>query len=409
MSHMLNIGMQTLESKLAKKKEVGANIFKSIVTDEFALSSLGFEQMGDSEAVQKMDSLFEATREIEWANENKLQHFNKNASDAEIQQEVKKFDSKKIRLDAGEGTFLERDLEFLDPTSYETLYQDKTQWKSLFPMRELNAPGMDTYRYQMTDFTGEAAFGSDGADDAPMVNNKGKWYTKQVHKLHLGYNYTIDEVRAHIYGNRPLETQRIDAVLKGYDQRMHKIIWNGDANHDIDGIIDHPNVTNVVAPTRETSLITWAAKVAGTNGGMNIVLDVIDFVKAANIASQDRFWNAEVPGKIAVPLDQYHLINGYTINAANASNMSIREYCIKMIPGLSDIVSVIDLDGAGTGPSDLAVGWIPRGDLLEVVETMPTTWQPMERRGQFFQFYSDKKIIGPVVRYSDSMYQMYGI
>jgi hypothetical protein len=409
MSHLSNLGMQVLESKAAQKKEVGSSFFKTVISDPMAIAGLGFEQMGDAEATQRMDSLFEATRKIQWANHGHLQHFKVGASDAEVQEEVKRFDAKKVRMDAGEGTFLQRDLEFLDPQVYENLYQDKTQWERLFPQRELSAPGMDTYRYQMTDFTGEADFGSDGANDTPMVNNKGEWYTKLVHKLHLGYNYTIDELRAHIFGNRPLETQRIDAVIKGYQQKMHKIIWDGDAAHDIDGVLNHPNVTNVVAPTRETSLITWAAKVAGTAGGMNVVRDLIDFVKAANIASQNRFWNAENPGIIAVPLDQFHLISAETLDTSNASNISIKDYAIKSIVGLSDIVGVIDLDGKGTGATDLAFGWVPQGNLMEIVTTMPMTWQPMERRGQLFQFYSDKKIIGPVVRYSDSMYQMYGI
>jgi hypothetical protein len=240
-----------------------------------------------------------------------------------------------------------------------------------------------------------------------MVNNKSNWYDKKVHKINLGYYYTIDELRAHIYGNRPLETQRVESVLRGYDQKMHKLIWSGDAATGVDAFVDYPSVVDDPAPTRSGS-VTWADKIAGAGGSLDVVLDLIDFVKVANLSSQNRFWNAENPGIIAVPLAQYHDIT-VPLSIANASNISIRDYAIKSIAGLMDIVPVIDLDGVGVGSTDLALGWVPRGELLEVITTMPVTWQPMERRGQRFQFYSDMRFVGPVVRYSPAMYQMHGI
>jgi hypothetical protein len=400
--------MQVAQQKEAEGKVIGNGLFTTIASDPNAIAGLGIGGMSDALAKERLDSLHDMSRMIEYHNNDKQQVFNPRASDKEAKEDLKRLDSKTVRLDAGEGTFLERDLEMLDPTVYETKYQDKTQWRRLFPQRQMNSPGAATYRYQMTDFTSEAEFGSDGATDAPMANNKNRWYSKEVHRLHNGYYYTIEEVRHHIFGNQPLETQRIMAVNRGYEQKLHRIIYDGHADYNIDGVLNHPNVTNVVAPTRN-AVVTWAAKVAAAGGPWDVVLDFIDFVKAANIASQNLFWTADKPGIIGVPLDQFHLISGTTIDTANASNISIREYVIQNITGVSDIVGIIDLDGKGTGATDLAFGWVPDGQLMEIVETMPITWQPMERRGQMFQFYSDYKFVGPVVRYSDSMYQMYGI
>jgi hypothetical protein len=382
----------------------GSSIASAIKSDPYAIQALGLKE--NSLVVDRLD---EACRLIQYENAGKGRFYQKDATDEEIIQEIK-LDSK--RFDAGEGEFLQRDLEVLDPRRYEILRQEKEIWRDIVPVVNLNAPGMQTQRYQMVDFTGTPELKSDGATDAPMVNNKGSWYTRDVYGMHLGYNYTIDELRAHIHAGVPLETERIRAVNRGYSQANYEILFNGQLDQKaipgLDGMINHTGVTNVVAHTSAGTNVTWVDKIAASEQAA-VVKDITDLVSAANVATQDRFWNERVPGTIGIPLAQYNLINATPMNTANASNVTILAFALDNVRGLANIIPIIELDGKGTGATDLMMGWIPQEEIAQNTIAMEMMWQPMERRGQIFHFYSDMKFLGFLLRYTASMYQIYGI
>lgn len=317
------------------------------------------------------------------------------------------------RMNAGEGDFLQRDLELLDPRQFKTLYSDHNYWKSLFPMVDDNMPGMQTYRYQMDDYTGKAALISDGATDVPMANAKAKWYSKDAYSIAQGYQFTVQELRAHIYGNQPLESRKINAALQGFDRAMRDIALNAGTSltggvADFDPIINHPNVSNTVVATSTGANVTFAAKIAAGEQ-LAVIFDIGDMISDANVASQDRFFNEMQPGIIAMPLSQYNLISRTTLSTANASNISIKRYCEENIDGLEKIVPLLDLAGQGTGATDLMVAWINNPEYLEVRNTMPITWQPMQQQGFNFKFIADMRTVGFVLRYAPAMIQRYGI
>lgn len=371
-------------------------------------SWLGLENDSSALAAVKMDSLVKFLKHTYYVEKGMGANYNHDASDKEIHEDKKRMDSKIIRLDAGEGALLERDLEWMDPTRFEDLYKDNVQWRSLFPVKNLNNQGVSDYKYKMYEVTGKAKPLSNGATDIPMAGSKNRTYKQEIHDFGLGYDYTVQEVQAYIQGNQPLETERIRGVNLGYDNTMNDLIWNGDAELAIEGFISHSAITPVTATTRET-VVTWADKVAAASGGMNVVRDIRDFVSAGQTASQNRLWNAENPGMIAVPLAQHQLITSETLNTANASNISVLDYCVQSIPGLSGIVPVIEMAGAGAGATDIALGWIPQSNMAEVIEGTGVMWLPMQAQGFRYVFNSWKRMSGPVLRYVDSMYQLEGI
>jgi hypothetical protein len=417
--NLINLAQQSFEKEAKRldndltnnraKRDIAKRLSRFMRTsDGEGASWLGLENESPALAQVKLDNLVEFLSKTYYVEQGMGSVYNKGASDKEMHEDKKRLDSKIIRLDAGEGAFLERDLEWMDPTKYEELYKDNTQWRALFPVKNLNSQGADNYKYQMYEVTGKAKPLSNGATDIAMANSKNKWYEQKIHDFGLGYDYTVQEIQAYITGNQPLETERIRAVTLGYDNTMNDLIWNGDTDLSVEGYINHSAITPVTAPTRET-VVTWVDKVAAASGGMNVVRDIRDFVKAANVASQNRFWNAQAPGVIGIPLDQYHLIVSETLNTANASNISIKDYCIQSFAGLSAIEPVIELDGAGAGATDVALGWIPQSNLTEVVEGTGTMWLPMQAQGFRYVFNSWKRMCGPVLRYVDAMYQMDGI
>lgn len=378
-------------------RKIGQGLMNQINSDSIARSSLGLGSVSG----QELARFTEACREITYIQSGMGGVYAANRTDSEIAEIVKEINTKKaIRQDAGTGSFLERDLIFADPVTSDVQYQ-KMNWKEIIPVINQNTPGADSYQYQMNDLIGKVEFAADAASDAPTSTNNYDWFFKKIHKIHGKYDVTLDEMRAHIFGNRPLETERLKALFRGYDEKMFDVTFNGDADRDIEGLNAMSGVsTAAVSTVPTTAFVTWADKIAN---GHEIFLfkDIAELVGTANADSKYVYWGRDQPGVIGLPPAQYRLANETVVSVTNASNITIRQLALQNIEGLKDIIQVPEFTKM--------IGFIPQPEILHNRVAMDVTFQPMERRGQVFSWYSDMKIVGPILKYIPSMIYRTGL
>jgi hypothetical protein len=353
--------------------------------------------------------LAESCRMLEFAQLGHLDSYKQGvkagASDTEILEVINDVKKEAARFDAA-GLFLERDREYHDPRQFEALYR-KMNWQDFFPVTNLGTAGLDDYRYDMFNGQAEAQPLIDNATDIKMVNDEMDSFTKKIKSIGLGYGYSIKELRAHALTGKPLDTRRIQRVLKGYDQKMYKMVFNGDAVLNIDGFLNYANVTNQVAHTSAGTNVTWAAKIAA-NEQDAVLKDIGDLVSGMAIDSENNFGTMENKVTIGVDLENFLLIA--RTPRSTTSDTTILQYALKNIIGLEGIIPMQPLKGAGTGATNLMLGWVNDPEYLEFVTATGVNWFEMIKpNARTFRFESDMEIVGSVVRYTPALYQIYGI
>lgn len=229
-------------------------ILNQIRNDEYAREVIGGGQELNGKA---LDNLRESLREIEWykagmANPAFRDIYRRDMSDQEIYEEGK---ARKIRMDADESLFFQRQLEEIDSRRFEVKYKPLDAWRQYLPIKSFT-PGVKYITYRMYDTTGEAVISSPGAaGDVPMANAQGAEYSNKVIALKLGYFYTSQELRNAAFANVPLTTEQLRAVDRGYRQKLLKLVMTGDDDLGLEGFLNHTNVPNTAA----------AAAAAGAN------------------------------------------------------------------------------------------------------------------------------------------------
>lgn len=317
------------------------------------------------------------------------------------------------RFDAftGVGNALERDLEALDPRTYKILYQDQSIWRDFVPVRtDIRGPGIVNYRYKMRDFSAKVKESSEAVSDIPMVNANAAWFEQAITKFSAGYQLTDDEIKAFMMlGESPSEADLM-ALDEAYTRKHYSAVLTGLEN-GVTGLLNNANFDNAAVATIAGPATTWAAKKAlGTQVGLDAIYDdIVEMVVSQRTASQENFWTPMKPGTIKLPIAQYMLIATTPRSLTSASDTTILNYVLQNLPGVASIEPMLDLVGAGTGATDLMLGYVNDPEYMEYIITQERMWLPVQIEGEIWKYGSNEKVAGLVVRNSVQGAYRYGI
>ena len=239
-------------------------------------------------------------------------------------------------FDSGESLFLNRQLDYIKQQTYDIKYAE-LKARKLIPVSSEADPGAENIFYRQYDQTGLAKIISNYADDLPDADVSGKEYSATVKTLGASYKYNIQEMRAAVYGNVPLEQRRANAARRAIAQKENKIAFFGDTNNNLIGMFNAPNVTSVTIPATGTgSSTTWATKTADQIlYDMNLVANTVVSVSLG----------VENPDTMLLPLSQYN----YVASTARStySDKTILNYFLENSPYIKQVEWVNELATAG--------------------------------------------------------------
>lgn len=261
--------------------------------------------------------------------------------------QIKLFRSNDVKFDADDAIFFARQLEEIDTQVFEKHYpQYKFANGTIVPITSRINPGAESYTYTMYDFFGIAKIISSYADDIPMSGVGGEQTTVPIKSISSGYMYSIQDIRAAVMGNVPLDNLRAFATRRNIDQKKDNLIFEGDADHGLIGFNALTNATEVVFPldAATSTSRSWSAKTPD-----EILRDMNSLVTAVIEATLE----TEEPDTMLLPISQYQLIST-TPRSAN-SDTTIMEYFLKNSPTIKNIIQVPKLGGAGASSSDRVI------------------------------------------------------
>lgn len=245
------------------------------------------------------------------------------------------------QLDADESIFFHRQLEFLKSKSYDIVYPE-LKARQLIPVSYEAGPGADTIAYEQYDMVGVARIISSYADDLPRADVKGKEFVGKVRSIGDSFGFTIQEIRAARFANKPLEQRRADAARRAALQLENTIAWFGDTTHGLGGLLNNANIPEFTIPADGTGASAlWTAKSAD-----QILRDMNGVANLPIVNTK----GTHVPDTMLLPVAQYALIS--STPRSSTSDTTILNYFLANNPFIKKVEWLNELTGAYAGPTN---------------------------------------------------------
>ena len=159
-----------------------------------------------------------------------------------------------------EGVFFQRQLEYIQATSYDVLYPE-LKGRELFALNTEGGEGIETITYRSYDKRGETAIIAGKATDLPRGDISGKEYSISVRTLGNAFGYSRQEIASAKVTGMPLEARKAEATRRSYEEKVNQIIFFGSPDNNLHGFFDGPAGAPALTCTR-TSVAASAANAA---------------------------------------------------------------------------------------------------------------------------------------------------
>lgn len=202
-----------------------------------------------------------------------------------------------LRNDANETLFLARQLESIDSVLYE-YKQPELLYRELIPVDNTDNPGAENLTYRMITMVGMAKIIANYSDDLPRADAIIQEFTCKVKSIGASFGYSVQEIRAAIMTNTPLDSIKAAAARRGIREKESNLAWTGDSSYGIVGFLNNPNIPTLAAAAG-TGGTVWSLKTAD-----EIIKDFTDGISLIRTQSK----GIHKANTAALPLEQYTLL-----------------------------------------------------------------------------------------------------
>lgn len=268
-------------------------------------------------------------------------------------------------FDANESVFLQRQLDYIKTQTYDIKYAE-LKARKLIPVSGEADPGAENIFYRSYDQSGIAKVIANYSDDLPRADVKGQEFSAKVKTLASSYGYNIQEMRAAMYSNVPLEQRRSNAARRAIAQKENSIAFFGDAASGLQGLFQNANVTSVAIPNDGAGPSKlWSSKTPDQIiRDMNLVANSVVSVSLG----------VEIPDTMLLPLDSFNYVAS-TARSAN-SDTTILNYFLQNNPYITQVEWVNELLAAGAGATRRMYAYRRSPEVL--TQEVPSDFEQLE-------------------------------
>lgn len=120
--------------------------------------------------------------------------------------------------------------------------------------------GAQTFTMRIVSELGMAKIIASDAKELPPVSIGYKKKTVDIHTVGDSYKFTQEELDSCAYAGIPLENDDAIAARRKIDEKVDEIIYVGDEEHGLTGLLNHPNVTVTNAAAGAAGGTDWSGK-----------------------------------------------------------------------------------------------------------------------------------------------------
>lgn len=296
-----------------------------------------------------------------------------------------------------ESIFFARQLDYVKSKAYDVKYPANNAL-ALFPVSSEADPGAKTITYESYDMVGMAKIIANYADDLPRADVKGTETTIKVFGVGVSYGYSTQDIRAARMAGKPLTTRRAEAARRSHDNKINKLVFWGDEEYGIYGVLNHPNIPQYVLPEDGT----------GTSSKFEdkTAEQIIRDLNAAVSSIVEVTKGVEIPDTMLMPIKQYNQITGMLM--PDSSGKTVLKFFEDNNPYIKSIKPVQELAGALDG-EDVMIIYRNNIDALSIEIPMPFTQYAPQRENLEFKVPCESRVAGLMLYYPLSMCLVPGI
>ena len=288
-------------------------------------------------------------------------------------------DSAAVVLSDDDAVFFQRQLEFIEAQTYDTLYPE-LEAREAFGTDTTGGAGINTLTYRSYNHVGKAQVINARATDLPKSSISGIEVSIAVKSVGTAFDYDIDEVASAAVTGLPLETRKANAATRGYEQYVNSAAWYGDAANGFVGFFENPDVTKATVAAGTGGSTKWAEKTP-----TEVIADLTTAVSAM-YASTLKIMR---PDEIWMPVEHEQ----YIFNTARSeqSDKTIGAFFIannQFINSRDKIKGLNAIKGHGASGADcfVVVARTAQGNkTFRLREPLPLTWQPVQLHGLVYE------------------------
>lgn len=288
-------------------------------------------------------------------------------------------DSAAVVLSDDDAVFFQRQLEFIEAQTYDTLYPE-LEARDAFGTDTTGGAGINTLTYRSYNHVGKAQVINARATDLPKSSISGIEVSIAVKSVGTAFDYDIDEVASAAVTGLPLETRKANAATRGYEQYVNSAAWYGDAANGFVGFFENPDVTKATVAAGTGGSTKWAEKTP-----TEVIADLTTAVSAM-YASTLKIMR---PDEIWMPVEHEQ----YIFNTARSeqSDKTIGAFFIannQFINSRDKIKGLNAIKGHGASGADcfVVVARTAQGNkTFRLREPLPLTWQPVQLHGLIYE------------------------
>lgn len=287
-----------------------------------------------------------------------------------------------------------QDLEAVDKKIYEPK-KEELKARTILNVKTDVPAGAETYSYDVMTRSGAAKILAPGATDIPLVDADLKRHTVNIYSIATAFNLSVQEIRNAQMARRPVEVTKADTARKAIAEKENKLVWMGDKDHNILGVVNATGIQVLAVPNNEAGTSTkWKDK-----KGVEIVEDI---KKAKNLVNKLPGHEADT---LLVAAEKYeHLEKVY--------NEHMMQTCLQYIQSqnwFKRIDYTSDLNEQGTGGTDCFLVFDSSPDVVEMLVSMDITRHPQEYKFPNYKIPLEERCGGAIVRYPMAIVRGEGI
>jgi hypothetical protein len=291
------------------------------------------------------------------------------------------------RLDANEGVFFARQLEFIKSQSYD-VKRPQLNALRLLPVSTATPEGATTITYRQYDTVGLAKIIANYANDLPRADVSGREFTSPIRGIGVSYGYNMQEIRSAQFAGVPLASRKMTAAMRAHEELINRLAWSGDTENGLPGFLTNANIPAYTVPADGTaSSKLWTAKTADliirdVNGIINLVKTQSRGIHSAN--------------RVMMPLEQLAYIA--SVPRSSTSDTTILEFLQRVNPGVA-FEGVLELDQAGAGSTDLLIAGEFTIDNMQLEIPMLFRQYSPQQKGLEFEIPCESRFGGVLIPY----------
>lgn len=295
---------------------------------------------------------------------------------------------KYTHLDASQGLFFSRQLEYIKAKTYDKKYAN-LKARQILPVSFEAGSGAQSITYMQYDQTGVAALIANYAKDFPRADIAGAEFTSPVKSLGSSYGYSVQEIRSAQMAGLSLSERKARSARRSIAIKENSIAMFGDAGTGLGGFLNNTNAGTYTVPNDGSGTSTlWSSKTP------DLILRDLNGLAHKTVEDTKGVDPADT---ILLPLTSFNYISS-TARSAN-SDTTILEYFLRNNQYIKDVGWLNELETAGTANAKRMVAYKRDPDFLTL--EIPQDFEQMEEQleGMEYVIPCHERIGGVIIYY----------